>query len=152
MGRQPKPTTPFAQRLVAARGAVSRAEIAAALGCPVETLGNYERGRTFPDREMLLRLRAVLGVSLDWLLSGEDAAGGEAGSVGAAAAIDVPFLAEVADEVAAWLSEQGEAADLVRVVALAATWYNDLVATCHDDDQRRVGLRVMRRRLRQDRD
>lgn len=146
MGRQPKPTTPFAQRLIAARGAVSRAEIAAALGCPVETLGNYERGRTFPDRDMLLRLRAVLGVSLDWLLSGE----GDAGGAGAAA-IDVPFLAEVADEVAAWLSEQGEATDLVRVVALAATWYNDLVATCHDDDQRRVGLRVMRRRLRQDR-
>ena len=71
MSRKLKPATPFAERLVQARGDRSRQEVAEALGCPVSTLANYEQGRTFPDQPMLAKMRDVLGVSLDWLLTGE---------------------------------------------------------------------------------
>jgi len=71
MPRKLKPSTPFGERMIQARGKLSRHALAELLDCPPNTLGNWERGRTFPDRDVLVRIRDVLGISLDWLLTGE---------------------------------------------------------------------------------
>lgn len=158
MGRTLKPSTPFAQRLILARGKKSRAEVALALGCPVETLGNYERGRTFPDLERLRRLRQVLGVSLDWLLTGEgESWGGRVGggqsppSVSAEQApypVDEEILCWISDEIIALALGIGRSVTTAQVVALAAAWYNDLLFVCHSPEERVIGLRVMLQNLR----
>jgi len=78
MGRPVKPRTAFGERLIKARGNRTREDVAAELGCAPSSLGNYERGRTEPSIEVLERLRAVLGVSLDWLIAGPAHSGGAA--------------------------------------------------------------------------
>ena len=135
----------MARRLIEARGAMSRAETAKALGCPLETLGNYERGRTFPDQAMLGRLKAVLGVSLDWLLTGEG--GGQAAASAPSLPLDEVFFAQIADGIVTALAGRGQAVDALAVAVMAASWYNDLVASCSSAEERVVGLRVMLRRL-----
>lgn len=147
MGRSLKPSTPFAQRLIQARGGASRADVARALGCPLETLGNYERGRTFPDQDMLGRMKAVLGVSLDWLITGEGTMRSGCPSPTEAAALDERFFAQIVDGIIDVLRGLGQPAEARAVVVQAASWYNDLVATCDTADERVLGLRVMLRRL-----
>ncbi|MGE4281815.1 MAG: helix-turn-helix domain-containing protein [Magnetospirillum sp.] len=147
MGRTLKPSTPFAQRLIQARGKASRADIARALCCPLETLGNYERGRTFPDQEMLGRLKEVLGVSLDWLITGKGAMRGDGPESNDRDGLDEGFFTQIVDGIVDALRGLGQPAEARAVAMQAATWYNDLKATCGTDDERMLGLRVMLRRL-----
>lgn len=147
MGRSLKPSTPFAQRLIQARGEASRTDIAKALGCPLETLGNYERGRTFPDQEMLGRLRKVLGVSLDWLITGDGAMRCGYPAPLATEGLDERFFVQIVGGIVDVLHGLGQPAEAEAVAILAASWYNDLIATCHSADERILGLRVMLRRL-----
>lgn len=70
MARPLKPATPFGERLIQARGKMGREAAAAALGIQANTLGDYERGRTSPNPDLLARIGDVYGVSLDWLIAG----------------------------------------------------------------------------------
>ncbi len=78
----------FANRLrdarLAARGGLGLGpqEIADAIGLSQATVSDYERGRRRPNLTTLLALARLLGVSADWLLTGDDA---PAGSVAGAA-------------------------------------------------------------------
>ncbi|MBB6250713.1 helix-turn-helix domain-containing protein [Nitrospirillum iridis] len=65
-----KPKNAFAERLIAARGAMHRAEAAKALGIHIGTMGGYERGTSFPPHSFLVAIRALYGISLDWLITG----------------------------------------------------------------------------------
>jgi len=147
MGRSLKPSTPFAQRLILARGGASRADVARALGCPLETLGNYERGRTFPDQDMLARLKEVLGVSLDWLVTGKGAMQSGGPGFSEPVGLDELFFAQIVDGIVEVLRGLGQAVEAQSVARLAACWYNDLIATCASADERILGLRVMLRQL-----
>lgn len=147
MGRPLKPSTPFAERLVCARGERSRAEIAAALGCPVETLGNYERGRTFPDLLMLGRMRRVLGISLDWLLTGEGGMS-RGGTPPPVVPLDEDFLVCIAKEIVAVYAAAGQLPSTLTVVEMAAAWYGDLSMACASAAERAVGLRALLQHLR----
>ena len=70
MARPLKPQTPLAERLIRARGAMRRAEAATRLKTHPVTLGAYERGAALPTAEVLIAMREVYDVSLDWLLAG----------------------------------------------------------------------------------
>lgn len=148
MGRTLKPSTPFAQRLIEARGAVSRVELAEVLGCPVETLGNYERGRTFPDLAMLGRLRRALGVSLDWLLTGEGSMRGIRDEGRSTYPLDERLLRQIAEEIVLLFEAEQRSLSPVDLVIMVAAWYNDLTVACRSVEEQAVGLRVMLQRLR----
>lgn len=49
---------------------LSQKEFAAAVGIEAETYRRYERGETEPPLATLARIRAVTGVSLDFLVAG----------------------------------------------------------------------------------
>lgn len=66
-----KPQTPLGERLIQARGAMQRNEAAAALKTHLVTLGSYERGVAVPPADVLISMKAVYGISIDWLLTGE---------------------------------------------------------------------------------
>lgn len=97
MARPLKPETPFAVRLVNARSFMKRDDFARSLGVAVGTLANWERGRTFPPPDVLVKMAEILDVSLDWLISGRDrvgpgspAAGAEPGEAASPAAAVPP--------------------------------------------------------------
>ncbi|MDE1149675.1 MAG: helix-turn-helix transcriptional regulator [Azospirillaceae bacterium] len=66
-----KPQTPFAERLIQARGDMSRSDAAESLGIPNNTLGSYERGEAEPAISKILAIADLYQVSLQWLLRGE---------------------------------------------------------------------------------
>lgn len=127
---------------------MSRAEIAEALGCPVETLGNYERGRTFPDLAMLGRMKRVLGVSLDWLLTGEGGMHGIRDQDGAAYPLNERLLRQIAEEIILQFEAERRSLSPVELVVMVAAWYNDLTVACRSVEEQAVGLRIMLQRLR----
>jgi transcriptional regulator with XRE-family HTH domain len=53
------------------RGGLSQAEFASKLGVHKEVVGKYERGLNVPGGEALAHMREVLGVDINWLLTGE---------------------------------------------------------------------------------
>ncbi len=63
----------FGARLTAAREerGLSQKQLAAKLRINVSTLSRHERGEASPRFDELLALRAALGVSLDFLMTGE---------------------------------------------------------------------------------
>lgn len=50
---------------------LSRIEMAAKLGVNRSTITRYETGNIRPDLDMLLKIKEMFGVSLDWL-AGDD--------------------------------------------------------------------------------
>ncbi|MDG3444696.1 helix-turn-helix domain-containing protein [Nitrospirillum amazonense] len=71
MARPLRPQNAFAERLIQARGEMSRIEVAQKLDVNIETLGGYERGKNAPPYSFLADIKALYGVSLDWLITGE---------------------------------------------------------------------------------
>ena len=49
---------------------LSRIEMAAKLGVNRSTITRYETGNIRPDLDMLLKIKEMFGVSLDWLAGG----------------------------------------------------------------------------------
>lgn len=49
---------------------MTQVAVAGALGCTTDTVGNYERGRTEPRLDDVVRMARLYRVSLDWLLTG----------------------------------------------------------------------------------
>lgn len=50
---------------------LSQAKLSTRLGVSSSTVGMYEQGRREPSLDMLVRIARVLGVSTDYLLTGE---------------------------------------------------------------------------------
>jgi phage repressor protein C with HTH and peptisase S24 domain len=63
--------TTLAKRIALLRGNTPQAKFAATFGVAQNTIGRYERGENTPDAHFLLALRQKLGVSAEWLLTGE---------------------------------------------------------------------------------
>ena len=53
------------------RSGLSQAEFASKLGVHKEMVGKYERCQNIPGGDILARMREVLGVDINWLLTGE---------------------------------------------------------------------------------
>jgi transcriptional regulator with XRE-family HTH domain len=51
---------------------VTQAEFARKLGISQSQLSKYERGVAAPPADILIRLKELLQISVDWLLSGDD--------------------------------------------------------------------------------
>lgn len=65
----------FGVRLCAARiaaGFSTRKELADHIGVDQNTYTPWERGRSYPSAKTLLALREAVGVSLDWLMAGDE--------------------------------------------------------------------------------
>lgn len=62
----------FPQRLRTARVAagLTQSAVAGVIGCSVDTVSNYERGRTEPRLVDIARLATIYRVSCDWILTG----------------------------------------------------------------------------------
>ena len=50
---------------------LTQAEFAKMLGVPQNTLSKYERGQSAPPLDLLVRLKAHSGKSIDWIVTGE---------------------------------------------------------------------------------
>jgi transcriptional regulator with XRE-family HTH domain len=51
---------------------LTQAEFSKRLGIGQQQLSNYEKGRSAPTLEILAKLKALSGKSLDWIVLGED--------------------------------------------------------------------------------
>lgn len=51
---------------------LTQAQFADMLGIRQNTLSSYEKGRIVPTLEMLLKLKAYSGKSIDWIVTGEE--------------------------------------------------------------------------------
>lgn len=166
MARPLKPTTPFGERLIQARGARSRDEVATEIGCPADTLGTYERGRAWPGQTTLIRIAEVLRVSLDWLITGKgemrpltpEAVKARLDELEAAGhirpmpgpAVDEELLARVGEEIVELYRQENGRISQRQLARLQAQFYSDLVAAYDDPAERLVGLKGMIQQLRRD--
>ncbi len=145
MARKLKPRTPFAERLIAARGQMARKELAARLDAPLTTVAGWERGVSFPPPEMLVRISGMLGVSLDWLIAGRAPQEGAGG-----AGLDDALLTRICEGIAELSQDEG-----VRLVPgdqarLIARLYADLVNAFDGGEERRIGLVALLRQVRRE--
>ncbi|WP_165177200.1 helix-turn-helix domain-containing protein [Desulfovibrio sp. ZJ369] len=70
--------TTLGSRIKMARGKESQEKFAARLEISKGSLGFYERGENLPKSDVILKICALTGVSLDWLLTGAESATREA--------------------------------------------------------------------------
>ena len=56
---------------------LTQAQFAEMLGIRQNTLSNYEKGKIVPTLEMLLKLKAHSGKSIDWIITGEEKLSGQ---------------------------------------------------------------------------
>jgi len=148
MARRLKPRTPFAERLIAARGAMTRAELAETLGCPLTTVAGWERGVSFPSSDILVRLSDLLQVSLDWLIAGRGSGNGAGGR--ASADLDEELLPVIFTRLQELAEEEGVFLDTLCCVRLMARIYGDLMRAFPGKADRRVGLKALGAQIRRD--
>ncbi len=147
MARKLKPRTPFAERLIAARGAMARKEMAARLDAPLTTVAGWERGVSFPPPEMLVRISALLGASLDWLIAGREA---PSGSPTNGSGLDEALLSRICEGIAVLAGEEGVQLPPGEQARLASRLYSDLVHTFDGGEERRIGLMALLRQVRRE--
>lgn len=147
MARKLKPRTPFAERLIAARGTMARKELAARLDAPLTTVAGWERGVSFPPPEMLVRISTLLGASLDWLIAGREAAAGGASN---GSGLDEALLSRICEGIAVLASEEGVQLPPGEQARLASRLYSDLVHTFEGGEERRIGLMALLRQVRRE--
>ncbi|WP_165066980.1 helix-turn-helix domain-containing protein [Desulfovibrio sp. ZJ200] len=70
--------TTLGSRIKMARGKESQEKFAARLKISKGALGFYERGENLPKSDVILKICALTGASLDWLLTGAESATREA--------------------------------------------------------------------------
>jgi transcriptional regulator with XRE-family HTH domain len=145
MSRKLKPRTPFAERLIAARGGMSRAEFASRMGAPLTTVAGWERGVSFPPPDVLVRISDLFQVSLDWLIAGRATP-----FVVSPANVDEALLIRIQEVVQATAAEERVVLSSQRHVHLAARLYCDLVRVFDVPEDRLLGLRALLPQLRRD--
>lgn len=146
MARKLKPRTPFAERLIAARGTMARKEMAARLDAPLTTVAGWERGVSFPPPEMLVRISTLLGASLDWLIAGREVVSGAANGSG----LDEALLSRICEGIAVLASEEGVQLPPGEQARLASRLYGDLVHTYDGGEERRIGLLALLHQVRRE--
>ncbi|MDG3444491.1 helix-turn-helix domain-containing protein [Nitrospirillum amazonense] len=93
-----KPKSPFAERLIEARGDMKRIDAAQALNLTPGRLGSYEQGTAEPSINTLAAISSLYRISIQWLITGEGemrptvAAQGMPASQEPAPALDVEML------------------------------------------------------------
>lgn len=145
---------------VAARIRLARADtpqevFASQLGVHPQTVGKYERGLVVPGGDILARFRS-LGISVDWLLTGEgemllDRAPTTA--LPAVAALDGDLVGLIVEGISAAYKDAGAALPPRDLGRLAARLHADILAAVEGDDDpgaRRAVLRALLAQLRRD--
>ena len=152
MGRQLKPQTAFAARLIEARQPCERDEFAERLNVPKSTLANWERGDRFPPPEILERLPALTGVSLDWLITGKGPMRPEsaAGTSWALPTIDAVLMGRLFEGVGNVYKEEGARIGPRDQGVVVARLYAELVSTYDTTEERLVALKLQLEQLRRD--
>ncbi len=146
MARKLKPRTPFAERLIAARGELPRAEFAVRMGLPLTTVAGWERGVSFPPPEALVRISEMFRVSLDWLIAGRATPFIE----NPMPPVDESLLVRIHEVVHATAAEEGVALSPQKHARIIAGLYCDLVRVFDTPEERRLGLRALLPQLRRD--
>ena len=152
MARLLKPETAFAARLIEARQPLDREQFAERLNVPKSTLGNWERGRTFPPPEILEQLPELTGVSLDWLITGKGPMRPEsaASTSYAAPAIDGVLMGRLFEGVGNVYKEEGARIGPRDQGVVVARLYAELVSTYDTTEERLVALKLQLEQLRRD--
>ncbi len=86
------------------RSALSQEEFADRLGVSRQAVSKWETGQSVPDSEKAAAMAKFFGVSLDWLINGEEAA----------AALSAATAEGVAESIACAAQEDGQAAPTVK--------------------------------------
>lgn len=131
-----EPKTPLGQRLRGIRahfGEDERDAFAARLGISKSALAHYERGESSPGAEALAAYRDVLGINLNWLLTGDgptfdDPSKGPAPNTG----VDIVLLQQLHDTVQAVFIECKQTPPPRAVTAEAGELYNQLLGMVAD--------------------
>lgn len=144
MARKMKPRTPFAERLIAARGDLSRKDFATRLETPLTTLAGWERGVSFPPPEILERIAVILNVSLDWLIAGR----GYPSANVTLPPLDLDLLTRIIAEVLIIVAADNDPPSPRKQAELVVVAYVDLMQTCDTLEQRIVGLHALLPMLR----
>ena len=153
MPRKLKPSTPFGERLIRARGDMSREAAGVALDLLVDTLGTYERGRAFPGHKTIVRIGDVYDISLDWLLTGREPMRPSKAAPpppAATAAIDEELMNRVAEGIAEAYTAENARLYPLQLVQATSRMYADLVAACETPGDRQAGLKAMLQQLRRE--
>jgi transcriptional regulator with XRE-family HTH domain len=136
----------IAERLVEVRHllAMGQEEFAALMGATYRSYQRYEQGYFAPKMAHLVKLHD-LGISIDWLLTGQGAmrAGAEAGRL----SVDADLLGRLIDGVVEIWQAEGPAAELPGPIV--ARLYERL-APIADEGERRGALRYALDQLRDD--
>ncbi|WP_337995831.1 helix-turn-helix transcriptional regulator [Oleispirillum naphthae] len=148
MARRLKPRTPFAERLIAARAGMTRAELATHLNCPLTTVAGWERGVSFPSSDNLVRLSDLLQVSLDWLIAGRGSAGDRVLAVQADP--DEELLETIFENLQMLAAEEDVCLEDGRCIRLMARLYGDLMRAFTGKAERRIGLRALSAQVRRE--
>ncbi|MBN2751304.1 MAG: helix-turn-helix transcriptional regulator [Rhodospirillaceae bacterium] len=148
MARGLKPRTPFAERLIAARGGMTRSEMADRLSCPLTTVAGWERGVSFPPPEILVCLSDLLQVSLDWLIAGRAVPLG--GEVPRGRLVDEDLMGRICENIQILADEEGILLGPRQYGRLAACVYADLMEVFAGVEERRLGLRALLPQIRRD--
>ena len=146
-------------RIRLARGRLTQDEFAARLGISKSTIGKYERGERSPESDILARMRSVLGIDINWLLTGEgpmrpgdreerESAASSDSPSSLPAEIDAALFGWVQEGVATVYREANMRLDLHALGEEAAGIYNDLSAAYTDPAERRIALKVLLEQLR----
>jgi len=139
-----EPRTELAVRLCAVRQALDfkeRKAFAAHLGIHERTLGNYETGQYEPPASVLA-LYKNLGVSGDWILTGEGEMFIDAPI--AVRTVDIDIIAEIGVRLNEALTVLGKDPLETNTAALAAEIYNELLTIKTDfADKEQVGHAIM---------
>lgn len=137
------------ERLRAVRGDLSQIDFATRLGADKNTVGRYERGERQPDSDYLVRIHSEFGISLDWLLTGQEGKQAVQPALPVSDAVDADFYGEVLDQVAAMYRVCKVDAPLSRIGAEAATIAADIAAMAGIDRESALygALSQLRRRL-----
>ncbi len=148
------------RRLRRARGELTQPAFAAHLGVTKDTIGKYERGERRPEAEVLARMREVLGIDINWLLTGEGqphTAGMPAApppaSTSSPAPLDADLVGRVLEAISVVYKEAGWGKTLAQLGAEAAQIAADIAADGLSDEARRAAVQaaaaMLRRQLRQ---
>lgn len=152
MARPLKPQTEFGERLIQARErlGMDRAAFANALSLSKSTLANWERGATEPPLSKLTEFAEVLGVSLDWLISGHEQQTAPVPATTSTLQLDPHLLGLIVDGITSTYRTAGASLPPRHLGQLAAQIAADLMATYTDPAEQAIGLRLALEHLKRD--